>query len=54
MLEVHHVMFWSHGGRTDPDDLITLCWFHHHISIHREGLHIERLGTSRVELKRPH
>jgi hypothetical protein len=52
-LEIHHVIPWAHGGRTDADDLITLCWFHHHVSVHREGLQIIRLGTSRVRLKRP-
>jgi len=52
-LEVHHVISWSGGGRTDADNLITLCWYHHHVSVHREGLHIYRIGTSRVRLKRP-
>jgi hypothetical protein len=52
-LEVHHSTPWSHGGRTDAADLITLCWFHHHVSVHREGLQIIRLGASRVRLKRP-
>ena len=52
-LEVHHVIPWSHGGRTDADNLITLCWFHHHVSVHREGLQIIRIGISRVRLKRP-
>jgi Domain of unknown function (DUF222)/HNH endonuclease len=52
-LEVHHVIPWSHGGTTDADNLITLCWFHHHVSVHREGLEIIRIGTSRVRLKRP-
>jgi hypothetical protein len=52
-LQIHHVTPWSHGGRTDPDQLVTLCWYHHHISVHREGLRIHRIGTSRVRLKRP-
>jgi hypothetical protein len=52
-LQVHHVIPWSQGGATDADNLITLCWFHHHVSVHREGLQIERIGTSRVRLKRP-
>ncbi|MDF2729767.1 MAG: endonuclease [Acidimicrobiia bacterium] len=52
-LQVHHVIPWSHGGKTDADNLITLCWFHHHVSVHREGLQIIRLGVSRVRLKRP-
>jgi len=52
-LEVHHIRPRSHGGNHDPDNLITLCWFHHHVSVHREGLEIIRIGTSRVRLKRP-
>jgi hypothetical protein len=52
-LEVHHTTPWSHGGRTDASQLITLCWFHHHVTVHREGLEIIRLGTSRVRFKRP-
>jgi hypothetical protein len=52
-LEIHHVLPWSHGGKTDAHNLITLCWFHHHVSLHREGLQIIRLGVSRVRLKRP-
>jgi len=52
-LEVHHTTPWSHGGRTDAADLITLCWFHHHVSVHREGLQIIRIEASRVRLKRP-
>jgi hypothetical protein len=52
-LEIHHVLPWSHGGQTDSDNLISLCWYHHHVSVHREGLHIQRIGTSRIRLKRP-
>jgi hypothetical protein len=52
-LEVHHATPWSHGGRTDADALISLCWYHHHISVHREGLQIHRIGQSRIRLKRP-
>jgi hypothetical protein len=51
-LQVHHVIPWSRGGKTDADNLITLCWFHHHVCVHREGLQIIRLGVSRVRLKR--
>jgi hypothetical protein len=52
-LEVHHNPPWSFGGETNDDGLITLCWYHHHIAVHREGLDILRVGTSRVRLKRP-
>lgn len=36
-LQVHHVTPWSQGGATDPENLITLCWWHHHVAIHRLG-----------------
>ncbi len=26
----HHVVPWSIGGRTDADNLVTLCMHHHH------------------------
>jgi hypothetical protein len=52
-LETHHVVPWSRGGATDGDNLIALCWYHHHVAVHREGLEVIRLGESRVRLKRP-
>lgn len=52
-LETHHVQPWSQGGTTDAENLITLCWFHHHVAVHREQLRIRRVGQSRVRLKRP-
>jgi hypothetical protein len=33
--------------------LVTLCWYHHHVAVHQEGLQIVRIGQSRVRLKRP-
>jgi len=36
-LQVHHITPWSQGGPTAPDNLITLCWYHHHITIHQHG-----------------
>lgn len=52
-LEAHHTIPWSEGGATDAEDLVTVCWFHHHVAIHRLGLGIYRIGTSRIRLKRP-
>lgn len=52
-LEAHHVQPWSQGGATDANNLVALCWFHHHIAVHREGFVITRIGTSRVRLTRP-
>lgn len=52
-LESHHTIAWPEGGSTDAEDLVSLCWFHHEVAIHRLGLEILRLGTSRVRLIRP-
>ncbi len=40
-LEPHHIRLRSHGGSHDPENLATLCWFHHHVSIHHHGLHLD-------------
>lgn len=40
-LQPHHVVPWSEGGRTDPENLTTLCWFHHHVVIHGRGFAID-------------
>lgn len=34
-LEAHHVQHWAAGGRTDLDNLILLCRFHH-LAIHED------------------
>lgn len=39
-LQVHHKVPWSAGGATDPDNLVTLCWYHHHVVVHGMGLEI--------------
>jgi hypothetical protein len=36
-LQIHHLIPWSQDGSTDPDNLITLCWFHHQIVVHQQG-----------------
>jgi hypothetical protein len=28
-LHIHHLVHWTHGGRTDPDNLLALCTVHH-------------------------
>jgi len=40
-LEPHHIVLRSDGGSHDPENLTTLCWFHHHIVIHQQGLRID-------------
>jgi hypothetical protein len=29
LCDAHHVIWWEHGGRTDLDNLVLLCRFHH-------------------------
>jgi 5-methylcytosine-specific restriction endonuclease McrA len=36
-IEAHHIVPWTEGGPTDPDSLISLCWFHHHVVVHEQG-----------------
>ena len=53
-LEAHHETPWSEGGASDPDDLIALCWFHHHIVIHQRGFQIYRHPDhGRIRFRRP-
>ena len=40
-LQPHHIVPRSHGGSHDPSNLTTLCWFHHHVVIHRNGYRID-------------
>ncbi len=53
-LEVHHVVPWSEGGPTTPENLKTLCWFHHHVVVHGFGYRIDpRLGPGRIRFLQP-
>jgi len=52
MCEAHHVVPWSQGGRTDIDDGILLCRFHH-LWLHFHGWAIERAGHGRFLLMSP-
>ena len=40
-LQVHHIVRWIDGGRTDPENLTTVCWFHHQVVIHGRGFRID-------------
>ncbi len=40
-LQPHHIQPRSQGGSHHPDNLTTLCWFHHHVVIHRNGYRID-------------
>jgi hypothetical protein len=39
--EAHHVVWWRHGGRTDLDNLVLICSFHHRL-VHEYGWSLKR------------
>jgi hypothetical protein len=39
-LHVHHIVHWTHGGSTDPGNLLCLCAYHHRM-LHRGLLTID-------------
>jgi len=39
--EAHHVRWWRHGGRTDLDNLLLICSFHHRL-VHEHGWSVKR------------
>lgn len=40
-LDGHHIRHWTQGGRTDLDNLILLCPYHHRL-FHEGGWHLDR------------
>jgi hypothetical protein len=46
--QAHHIRFWRNGGRTDLDNLVLICSFHHKL-VHEHGWWIE--GDADVELR---
>jgi hypothetical protein len=46
--EAHHVVWWRHGGRTDLDNLLLICSFHHRL-VHEHGWSVKRDPDGTVE-----
>lgn len=40
-LQPHHIVERSRGGTNEDDNLVTLCWTHHHRMIHGEGRRLD-------------
>ena len=40
-LQAHHVLPFSEGGKTEAANLVTICWYHHHVLIHGYGYRID-------------
>lgn len=47
-VEVHHRIPWSLGGRTDPENVIALCWFHHHIAVRERAPRPRKNSTTKT------
>jgi len=49
--QIHHVIWWRNGGRTDLRNLLPICSRHHHL-VHDEGwvLHLARDRTLTISL----
>jgi hypothetical protein len=53
-LEPHHKIPRSLGGSNQPENLTTLCWFHHHVVIHGMGYRVDASrGPGRIRFVRP-
>ncbi|MDH5422713.1 MAG: HNH endonuclease, partial [Acidimicrobiia bacterium] len=53
-LQAHHIIHWADGGPTNANNLVTLCWFHHHVVIHQRGFTINPDSPrTRLRLQRP-
>ena len=46
-VDAHHIRHWARGGRTDLENLVQLCRYHHRL-IHEGGFGLERRGDSLV------
>jgi hypothetical protein len=49
--EIHHPTWWSRGGRTDLDNGVPLCGFHHRRA-HDERFDLRRLARGEVRFRR--
>ena len=53
-LQAHHLRPWAEGGETNFEDLILLCWFHHHVVVHQWGYEIyHHPEHGRIRFRRP-
>ena len=50
--DAHHSIHWANNGNTDLDDLVLLCWYHHHV-LHEQHWSLEPLGAGHFVLRDP-
>ncbi len=52
-LEHHHVGHWANGGLTEPENLVSLCWHHHHLVHEGQWQLTYDVDTDMITLIRP-
>jgi hypothetical protein len=50
--QAHHIVWWGDGGRTDLDNLLLVCFFHHKL-VHEHGWSVKREAEGNVVWLRP-
>jgi uncharacterized protein DUF222/HNH endonuclease len=50
--EAHHIMWWRDGGRTELENLLLICSFHHRL-VHEHRWRVERRADGEVDWLRP-
>lgn len=51
-LQAHHLVHWIHGGRTDLDNLVLLCDYHHRL-FHDDGWSLSRRRDGGLRVRDP-
>jgi hypothetical protein len=51
-VEGHHIQHWAAGGETSLANLVTLCWYHHHL-MHEGGYRLEVTAPGAFDFFRP-
>lgn len=52
-IQIHHVIHYSKGGPTVEDNLVALCWSHHHL-VHEGGWEMSGSASSGLVISSPY
>jgi hypothetical protein len=50
--QAHHIEWWSKGGKTELENLLLLCRFHH-VLVHDDGWSVSRTDDGEIRWSRP-
>ena len=51
-IQIHHILHWVNLGKTELENLVELCWFHHRL-MHEGGYSLTTLEDGRLEFRDP-